>query len=123
MLLFGGRTGDLYGKRRMFMIGIALFATASLVGGFAQDQAWLITTRGLQGIGGAVASPTALSLMATNFPRAGSATGRWAFTPRCPARAELSAFPCSGPSPRLAPATADTEGVGEPVAGRVSRQR
>jgi EmrB/QacA subfamily drug resistance transporter len=68
MLVFGGRTGDLYGKRRMFMIGIGIFATASLLGGFAQDQAWLIITRGLQGVGGAIASPTALSLVATTFP-------------------------------------------------------
>lgn len=68
LLLFGGRTGDLYGKRRMFMVGIAIFAVASLLGGLAQDQAWLITTRGLQGIGAAIASPTALSLVATNFP-------------------------------------------------------
>ena len=68
MLLFGGRTGDLYGKRRMFMVGIAIFATASLLGGFAQDPTWLIVTRGLQGIGGAIASPTALSLLATPFP-------------------------------------------------------
>ena len=68
MLLFGGRTGDLYGKRRMFMVGIAIFATASLLGGFAQDPTWLIVTRGLQGIGGAIASPTALSLLATTFP-------------------------------------------------------
>ncbi|HEX5397252.1 MAG TPA: MFS transporter [Candidatus Limnocylindria bacterium] len=68
LLLFGGRTGDLYGKRRMFMVGIAAFALASLLGGFATDQTWLIITRGLQGIGAAIASPTALSLIATNFP-------------------------------------------------------
>jgi EmrB/QacA subfamily drug resistance transporter len=68
LLLFGGRTGDLYGRRRMFMIGIAIFAVASLLGGLAQDQAELIVTRGLQGIGGAIASPTALSLVATTFP-------------------------------------------------------
>ena len=68
LLLFGGRTGDLYGKRRMFMTGIAIFAGASLLGGLATDQAWLIITRGLQGIGAAIASPTALSLVATNFP-------------------------------------------------------
>jgi EmrB/QacA subfamily drug resistance transporter len=68
LLLFGGRTGDLYGKRRMFMIGIALFATASLLGGFATNDVWLIITRGLQGVGGAIAAPTALSLIATNFP-------------------------------------------------------
>ncbi|HEX3721291.1 MAG TPA: MFS transporter [Nitrolancea sp.] len=68
MLLFGGRTGDLYGKRRMFIAGITIFACASLLGGFAIDQLWLIITRGLQGIGAAIASPTALSLVATNFP-------------------------------------------------------
>jgi EmrB/QacA subfamily drug resistance transporter len=67
LLLFGGRTGDLYGKRKMFMVGIALFAGASLLGGLATDQTWLIITRGLQGIGGAIASPTALSLVAVNF--------------------------------------------------------
>jgi len=68
LLLLGGRTGDIYGKRRMFMIGIALFAISSLLCGLATDQAWLIVTRGLQGIGAAIASPTALSLVATNFP-------------------------------------------------------
>ncbi|MGH8995171.1 MAG: MFS transporter [Acidimicrobiales bacterium] len=68
LLLFGGRTGDLFGKRRMFMIGIALFALASLLGGLATSDAWLIITRGFQGVGGAIASPTALSLIATNFP-------------------------------------------------------
>jgi EmrB/QacA subfamily drug resistance transporter len=67
LLRFGGRTGDLYGKRRMFMVGIGIFAGASLLGGFAQDQIWLILTRGLQGVGGAIASPTALSLVAINF--------------------------------------------------------
>jgi EmrB/QacA subfamily drug resistance transporter len=67
LLLFGGRTGDLYGKRRMFMVGIAIFATASLFGGLATSDVWLIITRGLQGIGAAIASPTALSLIATNF--------------------------------------------------------
>ncbi|HWE56151.1 MAG TPA: MFS transporter [Acidimicrobiales bacterium] len=67
LLLFGGRTGDLYGKRRMFMIGIAVFAGASLLCGLATGETWLIITRGLQGIGGAIASPTALSLVAINF--------------------------------------------------------
>lgn len=68
LLLFGGRTGDLYGKRRMFIVGIAVFASASLLAGLAQDQAWLIVARGLQGVGGAIASPTGLSLLATTFP-------------------------------------------------------
>lgn len=75
LLLFGGRTGDLYGKRRMFMIGIAVFAAASLAGGLAADEAWLIITRGLQGMGAAIAAPTALSLIATNFPE-GAARNR-----------------------------------------------
>jgi EmrB/QacA subfamily drug resistance transporter len=68
LLLFGGRTGDLYGKRRMFMIGISIFAVSSLLGGLATNDVWLIFTRGLQGIGGAIAAPTALSLITTNFP-------------------------------------------------------
>jgi EmrB/QacA subfamily drug resistance transporter len=51
----------------MFMIGIALFAVASLLGGLATNDLWLILTRGLQGVGGAIAAPTALSLIATNF--------------------------------------------------------
>ena len=68
LLLFGGRTGDLFGKRRMFMIGIGIFAAASLLGGFATNDLWLIITRALQGVGGAIAAPTALSLIATNFP-------------------------------------------------------
>ncbi len=68
LLLLGGRTGDLYGKRRMFMTGIAIFAVASLLGGFAQSDLWLILTRACQGVGGAIAGPTALSLIATNFP-------------------------------------------------------
>jgi EmrB/QacA subfamily drug resistance transporter len=67
LLLFGGRTGDLYGKRRMFMIGITIFAVSSLLGGLAMNDVWLIFTRGLQGVGGAIAAPTALSLIATNF--------------------------------------------------------
>jgi len=67
LLLLGGRAGDLFGRRRMFMIGVAVFAAASLLGGFAQDQTWLLVTRALQGVGGAIASPTALALIATNF--------------------------------------------------------
>jgi EmrB/QacA subfamily drug resistance transporter len=67
LLLFGGRTGDLYGKRRMFKVGIGIFAVSSLLGGLAMNDVWLIITRGLQGIGGAIAAPTALSLIATNF--------------------------------------------------------
>lgn len=67
MLLLGGRTGDLFGRRRMFAVGIALFTVASLAGGLATDQAWLIAARATQGVGAAVASPTALSLIAVTF--------------------------------------------------------
>ena len=67
LLLLGGRTGDLFGRRRMFAIGIAVFATASLAGGLASDQAMLIAARAVQGLGAAIASPTALSLIATTF--------------------------------------------------------
>ncbi len=67
LLLLGGRTGDLFGRRRMFAIGIAVFAAASLAGGLATDQAGLIIARAFQGVGAAIASPTALALVATTF--------------------------------------------------------
>src|SRR5580700_11662278 len=68
LLLLGGRSGDLLGRRRVFIFGILLFTLASLLGGFATDQAWLLGARVLQGVGGAFAAPTALSLIAVNFP-------------------------------------------------------
>jgi EmrB/QacA subfamily drug resistance transporter len=68
LLLLGGRSGDLLGRRRIFIAGIALFAFASLAGGFATDQAWLLIARIVQGIGGALAAPTSLALIAVTFP-------------------------------------------------------
>lgn len=68
LLLLGGRTGDLYGRRRMFMVGIGLFTVSSFAGGLAQNEAWLISARVAQGVGGAIAAPTALSLIASTFP-------------------------------------------------------
>jgi len=68
LLLLGGRSGDLLGRRRIFIAGILLFSLASLVGGFATNEAWLLTARVVQGIGGAFAAPTALSLIAVTFP-------------------------------------------------------
>ncbi len=68
LLLLGARAGDILGRRRVFVFGIALFAVASLAGGFALSSGWLLATRALQGVGGAIASPTALALIATNFP-------------------------------------------------------
>jgi EmrB/QacA subfamily drug resistance transporter len=68
LLLLGGRAGDILGRRRVFVAGIILFSVASLLGGFATTQAWLLAARALQGIGGAIIAPTALSLVTTTFP-------------------------------------------------------
>ncbi len=69
LLLLGGRSGDLLGRRRIFITGILLFALASLLGGFATGQAWLLSARAIQGVGAALAAPTALSLIAVTFPQ------------------------------------------------------
>ena len=68
LLLLGGRAGDIFGRRRVFVFGLLLFSGASLVGGFATGQWWLLTARAVQGAGGAVIAPTALALITTNFP-------------------------------------------------------
>jgi EmrB/QacA subfamily drug resistance transporter len=68
LLLLGGRLGDLYGRRRVFMAGLTVFAVASLLGGLAQSEALLLGARGLQGLGAALASPAALALITTTFP-------------------------------------------------------
>jgi len=79
-LLLGGRMADLIGRRRMFMIGLTLFATASFAGGIAQSDVWLIAARAVQGLGAALVSPAALSLVTVLF-REGSernkAMGVW----------------------------------------------
>ena len=71
LLLLGGRAGDILGRRRVFVFGLLLFSAASLFGGFATSQAWLLTARAVQGVGGAVIAPTALALITTNFPEGG----------------------------------------------------
>jgi EmrB/QacA subfamily drug resistance transporter len=68
LLLLGGRAGDILGRRRVFVFGLLLFSGASLLGGFATSEWWLLTARALQGVGGAVIAPTALALITTNFP-------------------------------------------------------
>lgn len=75
LLLLGGRLGDLYGRRRIFMIGLAIFAVASGLGGLATSEGMLLAARGLQGMGAALASPAALALITTTFP-AGPARNR-----------------------------------------------
>ncbi len=87
LLLLGGRAGDILGRRRVFVFGLLLFSAASLIGGFATSQWWLLTARAVQGVGGAVIAPTALALITTNFPKAGNATGCSASTRRWPAPA------------------------------------
>jgi EmrB/QacA subfamily drug resistance transporter len=67
LLLLGGRSGDLLGRRRMFVGGLLLFSAASLAGGFATSQAWLLAARAVQGAGAAVTAATALALIATTF--------------------------------------------------------
>jgi EmrB/QacA subfamily drug resistance transporter len=79
-LLLGGRLADLMGRRRMFMLGLVLFSLASLAGGFAQSEAWLIAARAVQGLGGAIVSPAALSIITTTFADGGErnrALGVW----------------------------------------------
>jgi EmrB/QacA subfamily drug resistance transporter len=68
LLLLGGRLGDLLGRRRIFISGLLLFSAASLLGGFATSQMWLLAARAIQGAGGAMVAPTALALITTTFP-------------------------------------------------------
>ena len=67
-LLPGGRLGDLFGRRRMLTAGMALFAAASALGGFAPDGAVLIAARAAQGLGAALAAPAVLALLAAHYP-------------------------------------------------------
>ncbi|HEY2651879.1 MAG TPA: MFS transporter [Solirubrobacteraceae bacterium] len=66
-LLLGGRMADLLGRRRMFMLGLVVFSLASLAGGLAQSETWLIAARAVQGLGAALVSPAALSIITTTF--------------------------------------------------------
>ncbi len=79
-LLLGGRAADLLGRRRVFMAGLGLFTLASLVGGLAQAQWILIVARAVQGLGAAVVSPAALSILTTTFaegPERNRALSAW----------------------------------------------
>ena len=67
-LLLGGRMADIVGRRRMFMAGLIIFTAASLAGALAQSALWLVIARGLQGLGAALVSPAALSLVMSLFP-------------------------------------------------------
>ncbi|MFE5489459.1 MFS transporter [Streptomyces virginiae] len=75
LLLLGGRTGDILGRKRVFIFGVLLFGLASLLGGLSQNEGQLMAARALQGVGGAIASPTSLALITTTF-REGPARNR-----------------------------------------------
>jgi EmrB/QacA subfamily drug resistance transporter len=66
-LLLGGRAADLFGRRRVFIGGLVLFSLSSLAGGLAQSEGWLIAARAVQGLGAAIISPAALSIVTTTF--------------------------------------------------------
>jgi len=68
LLLLGGRLGDIYGRRRVFMAGVLVFSLGSFAGGLATSEWWILAARAVQGAGGALAAPTALALIATTFP-------------------------------------------------------
>ncbi|MGA9870628.1 MAG: MFS transporter [Rhodococcus sp. (in: high G+C Gram-positive bacteria)] len=67
LMLLGGRLGDAFGRKKMFLAGVVLFTIASLLCGLAINEATLVAARALQGVGAAVASPTAFALVATTF--------------------------------------------------------
>jgi EmrB/QacA subfamily drug resistance transporter len=80
-LLLGGRAGDLVGRKRVFLAGVVLFTVASLLCGLAPGEIWLILARGLQGLGAALVSPAALSIVTTTFTEGAERTramGVWA---------------------------------------------
>jgi MFS family permease len=79
-LLIGGAAGDQFGRRRVFVVGIAIFAVASLCCGFAPNVNLLIGARAIQGIGAALLIPCSLAIIGASFPEAerGRAIGTWA---------------------------------------------
>jgi EmrB/QacA subfamily drug resistance transporter len=68
LLLLGGRAGDIFGRRNVFLAGIAIFTLASLAGGLATSSAMLLAARAVQGVGGAIASPAVLATIVSSFP-------------------------------------------------------
>jgi EmrB/QacA subfamily drug resistance transporter len=74
LLLLGARMGDLLGRRQVFIGGIALFTVASMLGGLAQSETWLLAARTLQGVGAAIAAPSTLALLTISFPEGSERT-------------------------------------------------
>jgi len=80
LLVTGGRLGDLFGRRKMFLIGVVTFASASAFIGLSPNETWLVIGRALQGVGGALMMPATLSIITNAFPpqERGKAIGTWA---------------------------------------------
>jgi EmrB/QacA subfamily drug resistance transporter len=80
LLVTGGRLGDIFGRRRMFLFGVVVFALASATIGFAPSEGWLVASRVLQGVGAAFMMPGTLSIITNEFPASerGKAIGVWA---------------------------------------------
>ncbi len=79
-LLLGGRAADLFGRRRIFLVGLAVFTASSLLGGLAQSEAWLIAARALQGLGAAILAPATLTILTASYPEGSARTwalGAW----------------------------------------------
>ena len=79
-LLLGGRAADLFGRRRLFLVGLGVFTVASLCGGLAQNETWLIAARTLQGLGAAILAPATLTILTATFaegPARARALGVW----------------------------------------------
>ncbi len=74
LLLLGARMGDLLGRRQVFIAGITLFTGASMLGGLAQSETWLLGARALQGVGAAIAAPSTLALLTISFPEGSERT-------------------------------------------------
>ena len=80
LLVTGGRLGDIFGRRKVFLIGVVVFAAASATIGFAPTEGWLVASRAIQGCGAALMMPGTLSIITNTFPPAerGKAIGMWA---------------------------------------------
>ncbi len=80
LLVTGGRLGDIFGRRRIFLIGVVIFATASAAIGFSPSDTWLVVWRAIQGSGSALMMPMTLSIITNAFPpqERGKAIGTWA---------------------------------------------
>jgi EmrB/QacA subfamily drug resistance transporter len=74
LLLLGARAGDLLGRRQVFVVGLTIFTTASMLGGLAQSETWLLAARAIQGVGAAIAAPSTLALLTISFPEGSERT-------------------------------------------------